>query len=66
MAKKSYIELIRKVSVSGFPAIGLTKKEYDLLVKEIWDKNGSMKMRYPDISEMPMIKEYLGVKLTVW
>ena len=70
-SKNSVVTLIKNVSEihkdvqNKSISIAITKIEYQLLIKELWEMDEFLKEKYPDYQSVPQIYTLFGVKIEV-
>lgn len=70
-SKNSVVTLIKNVSEihkdvqNKSISIAITKIEYQLLIKELWEMDVFLKEKYPDYQSVPQIYTLFGVKIEV-
>lgn len=64
-SSNSVLTLVKKVSQTGTKDMVIARREYDLLIEELWAIDAHLKMRYPMPSMVPRIYSLYGVKINI-
>lgn len=64
-SKNSVMALVRNVSETGASSITMTKKEYDFMIEELWNKDEHLKTKYLVPASVPRVYSLYGVKIDI-
>jgi hypothetical protein len=64
-SSNSVLNLVKKVSQTGTKDMVIARREYDLLIEELWASDAHLKMRYATPSVVPRIYSLYGVKINI-
>lgn len=64
-SKNSVLALIKQVAELNTQELAITKREYEMLIEELWNLDEYLKGRYIHHSQIPKIYSLYGVKLKI-